>query len=250
MAYSALAADMVHTKLDLGRHSLLVRRPQQTTSTPPLPTTSASPLQTTSTPPLQTPSTSPPPLQTTSTPPFADDQCGAAAFAAFAALAADQHIAKKRRQEPSPTAMSSSARFYNLMTYINCHGSFTQEAWCKQFGASSLADDFPWGTDFWDGFRSLMATQYLPHSALRHTCIDAYVPGWFTLPMNFAKSAAESPKTELNPASNNKYPCFILAYTYGHPYYDAVCIHQGLLLVKHWKVHASWLENLQGLRLV
>ena len=235
MAYPALSAEFA--KLELGKHSLLVRRPQQTSSTPL----------------LQTTSTSPPILQTTSTSSCAGDH-RIAAFCAddqqgVAVFADDPHTAFCRRpaslrQEPQQTALSSNAQFHNLMQYINCYGTCTQEAWHKQFGV--ISDDFPWGTDFWHGFRSLMATQYLPQSALRHTCIDAYVPSLLTLPLNFARLAAQAPKTDLNLASNNKYPCFILAYTCGHPKYEVVCIHQGLRFVRHWKVHATWLEKLQA----
>ena len=98
-----------------------------------------------------------------------------------------------------------------------------------------------------DGFRSLLVSNYLPHSKMYHLCIEAFAPGWFTLPTNFNKAAAETPKSELKPPSNNKYPCFIAAYVYNRPHYDMVCIHQALRSVQHWRVHQSWLEFLRVL---
>ena len=203
--YARVSSELVHSSLDLGKHALIVNKPQQDDHG--------------------------------FTAVDDDDQhvrCGGEDA---------QHLAQRcfsacRKHQP---ALSSSTLFCNLMSHINCRGTITQEAWHKQFGV--ISDDFPWGVDFWHGFSSLMATHYLPRSRLRHTCIEAYVPHWFTLPMNFSEAAAFEPKTQRNPPSNNKYPCFVLSYTYGHPKYDMVCIHQGLLFVRHWKVDITWLET-------
>ena len=156
----------------------------------------------------------------------------------------DQHIAPQSDRHiahcPRPTPMNT-AQFSKLLSFINCHSvGITQDAWQSTFGV--ISEKYPWSADFWNGFKLLMATDYLPHSKMSHLCIDAFVPGWFTRPENFNKSAAEAPKTGLNPASSDKYPCFILAYVYKHPYYEMVCIHQALRHVQHWKVHESWLK--------
>ena len=120
-------------------------------------------------------------------------------------------------------------------------GGFTLEAWQNQFGC--ISPDYPWGAHFWNGFRTFMATNYLPVK-MHYVGVDAFVPGWFTMPMTFSKSAAEAPKSDLNPGSSKKYPCFILSFVYNKPHYRNVCIHQALLLLKHWMVHESWLEFL------
>jgi hypothetical protein len=138
-----------------------------------------------------------------------------------------------------PTAMNS-VLFSQVLSHINCIGAgITQEAWQGQRGR--ISSDCPWGADFWNGFTSFMATEYLPRK-MHHVGVDAFLPGWFTMPMTFSKSAAEAPKSDLNPGSSKKYTCFVLSFGYNHPYYQSVCVHQALLLLKHWKVHESWLE--------
>jgi hypothetical protein len=92
-----------------------------------------------------------------------------------------------------------------------------------------------------------MAPDYPPQSKMSHLRIDAFLPAYFTFPMNFSKSAAEAPKSGLNPASCSKYPCFILALSYQHPWYEVVCIHMALRYVKRWgciEVGWTWLRLL------
>ena len=82
----------------------------------------------------------------------------------------DHHIAPQSDRHivhcPKPTAMST-AHFSQLLSYINCYGvGIAQEAWHSKFGIISY--EYPWGADFWNGFTSLLATDYLPRSKMSH----------------------------------------------------------------------------------
>ena len=204
MAYNLTSDELVQRSMGLGDRSLLARR---------------------------SPGTSPPqvarhlaPQATGTLPPQVDRHI---------APQIDRHIAHQ------PTAMCT-AQFSQLMSFINVHGvGITQEAWHSKFGV--ISEEYPWGAGFWNGFTSLMATDYLP-CKMSHLRIDAFRRAYFTLPLNFSKSAAQAPQSGLNPASSSQYPCFIAAFVYQDPWYEAVCIHMAIRCVKPWRVHKSWLR--------